>query len=211
MIVFNVNLSGLMATAGVQAFQADFNKRVIKAVKKGMDDTAPVIRKEVRADAETKLNIKRKVIIKSFVAKVYHMRTDRLPTMHVYSGIPWMGVHDTGKSIGGKILIPLATKRIGWKTWKVLIADLKAAGNLFFEKKNGKTFAWCLNTPAFTKQLQPFKKYQKGITGKGTKKNAKVIIALSRKQIVNKKKINLTEIVRNNMPLLTRNIEQAFV
>jgi len=205
-----ITFDGILLQNGVNRYQADFKKKLITNTTKAMNTIGKEYRDKIRKNAEQGLKIKRKVILKSFVYKIYNKDKNQLPNIHYYSGIPWMGLHDKGGAISKTVFIPLSKKRIGYKNLKLLIAALSQANNLFFDKKGGTTIAWAKNTEQFKKLLAPFRATTRARNGKIVKKDERINVAIVGKNIRLKKKIRTTEIALESIPKIVREVERLF-
>ena len=78
------------------------------------------IAESVRQDMRAGLRVKKASFLKSMRAKVYNQRRDRFPALYIGSKIPWLGLHEKGGVISGRMLIPLLPQhqRLGRKAFR---------------------------------------------------------------------------------------------
>jgi hypothetical protein len=205
----------LLKAEGLRKYRRDFQAQLLLATRRAMQEFGKEIRDKIRTDVSNTLKVRRQAILKSFVYKVYFRKTNKIPALHFYSGIKWMGVHAKGGS-AGKVVIPLAFRKgtvkegLGTIGFRKLLAQLASNKNLFFEKKGSITIIWARNTREDRRLLVNFRAYQRKQTGqKSIKKNERVNIGFIT-SVKWTKKLNMYDIVQLNMPKLSKEIEKQF-
>jgi|APTNR8051073442_1049403.scaffolds.fasta_scaffold28002_2 hypothetical protein len=141
--------------------------------------------------------VKRASFVASMVVKVFDKKANELPALWVGSKIPWLGLHEQGGTVSGKLLIPLLPGRIGPKHFKAVIDGLMRSGNAYFIEKNGRVLLMAENIAENSRQLTRFKRAERGRTG------AKQI-----KRVDLKRRLNLAGGVQRALPALARAIQQ---
>ena len=121
----------------------------------------------------------KKSFLKGFSAKVLDRDPKRLPALHVGSRIPWVGMHEHGGQIGGRMLIPLHG-RVGRKTFKRQVDALMRGGNAYFVKNaKGHVVLMAENIAEHDRPLAGFKRrYRKAEGIKRLKRGADIPIAV---------------------------------
>ena len=205
----------LLKAEGLSKYKRDFQAQLLLATRRAMQEFGKDIRDKIRKDVSSTLKVRRQAILKSFVYKVYFRKTNKIPTLHFYSGIKWMGVHAKGGS-AGKVVIPLAMRRgtvkegLGTIGFRKLLARLGSHKNLFFEKKGRITVVWARNTWEDRGDLKQFRSLQRKQTGKKSiKTNERVNVGIIT-SVKWTKKLNMYDIVQLNMPKLSKEIERQF-
>jgi hypothetical protein len=199
---------GILKAEGLGKYKRDFQAQLLTATRKAMQKVGAEYKTKIQNDARKSLKITRQPLIKSFSYKVYYKRSGRIPSLHFYSRVPWMGIHDKGGIIR-KGAIPLSKKHIGYKTLKDIFLQLSRAKNLFFEKQGSYTIAWSKNTEAQKRLLAPFRSVTRAKQGKVVRKDERVNVAIITSSRI-RKRLNMTEIVKSSLPVLSKEIEKQF-
>lgn len=206
-----INLNGVLTSAGMNTYSTAFKAKLLLNTRKAMQTVGKEYKTKMQDNAKSKLKVKKPAFIKSISYKVYFQRAGKTPSLHFYSRVPWMGMHDKGGMLTKNVFIPLSKKRLGYKEMKTLIRNLRSAGNLFFEKRGGTTIAWAKNTQQFKSVLTPFRAVMKAQNGgKTIKKDERVNVAIVSKNTRLKKKIRMTELALESLPKIKREIERLF-
>jgi hypothetical protein len=150
----------------------------------------------------------KKSFLGGFSTKVLDQDPYRLPGMVIRSRIPWVGMHETGGTIAGKMLIPL-NGRVGRKRFKAYVDALMRSGNAFFIKRNGKVFLMAENIKENDKPLAGFKRrYRKAEGIKRLKRGADIPIAVLVSKVTLRKRLDVGGLVRRRLPLICSAIER---
>jgi hypothetical protein len=92
----------------------------------------------MQAHVASRLQTKRRSFVTSFRHRVYARDKRRPPLLILSSSIPWVGLHESGGSIAGRMLIPFGP-HIGRQRFRQIIDALMRAGNAWFQRSpNGR-------------------------------------------------------------------------
>jgi hypothetical protein len=174
----------------------------------------------VQRHAGQKLKLVRSNVARTFTTKLFDQKPNRLPALLIYSRIPWMGMHETGGTINGKLLIPLHG-RVGRKTFNAQIKALRRGGNAYlvcFSKrvngkvvrtKKGTVVLMAENQREYDRPLSGFKRRFRQATGGGRlKRGADIPIAVLVSKVRMKKRLDVRGVVDSNMTVLRLALEQ---
>ncbi len=207
MISVDVDASGL--TVGGFSDQISFLQRLHKTVGRALHSEAKGMRDAVRSHVSGKMKVVRRSFLKSFRVKVLDQDPARLPGMVIGSRIPWAGVHESGATIGGKMLIPLHG-RMGKKQFKAYIQELMRGGNAYFVRKAGKVILMAENLKEYDKPLAGIKRrYRKAEGIKRLKRGADVPIAVLVSRVTLRKRLDIEGLVRQRLPALVEAIQKS--
>lgn len=193
------------------AFERESRVRLRKAV-------AAVMRTEGRkiadaAQAAARGGLKGNKGWRSFRARVYDSKPNELPALRIGSRVPWMGIHDTGGTVRGPLLIPII--KLGPKAFRRLLNELNRAGNAYWVPgKNGQPVLMAENITEQGRVLSKFKSAERkrlradGGSGR-LKRGQDIPIATLVPQVKLLRRIRFQETVRSRMPALVAAIEQA--
>lgn len=202
------DFDGILKAEGLSKYKRDFQSQLLMATRKAMQKIGVQYKDKIQNDARKSLKVSRQAVIRSFSYKVYYKRTGRIPSLHFYSRVPWMGIHDKGGVIK-KGAIPLSKKHIGYKTLKDIFQQLSRAKNLFFDKQGNYTIAWARNTEAQKRLLAPFRAVTRAKQGKVVRKDERVNVAIITSSKI-RKRLSMTEIIKSSLPELSKEIERQF-
>lgn len=202
-----IQIDSDLARANLRRWGGELRAKVRIAAEKAMRAQAPEIQSEVRQHVATQMAVKRAGFLKSFRAKVYANDPNRLPALLVGGKVPWVGIHETGGTINGPVLIPLYG-RIGRKRFKQMVTELMRGGNAFFIKKNGKVILMAENIPEHGRVLSSAKRqYRKAEGVKRIKRGDAVPIAVLQPRVALKKRLDISRLALQTVPRLTRAVE----
>lgn len=205
----SITAEGLLDPRNFQAWTAKRREAIHRGVAKGFSEARSAVVSHVRAQASGAFSVKRKAWLNTFSAKVYDRRRDVLPTMHVYSRMPWMGIHERGGVIDGPVLIPLNVGRISAKKFKAMVQRLMASGNAFFKKIDGKVFLFAENIRENSRDLSKFRKAERARTGKKTvKRGTELLIGILLPRVTIRRRLRLKDTVMSDLPMIARAIER---
>jgi hypothetical protein len=180
----------------------DLGGKLRQAVRRAMQAEAKPMRDAMRSHVASRLNIKKVSFLNTVTARVLDKRMDRLPALYVGSKVKWLGIHQSGGTISGKMLIPLYG-RIGGKRFQAMVSELLRSGNAYFIKRNGKTILMAENIREHDKTMAGVKRrYRKGEGIARLKRGADIPIALLVSSVTIKKRLDVVEVVRGGMPML---------
>ena len=192
----------------VSRFVGDLKAKLRTAVGKGMASEGKKIQQAVRTHVNSRLNVQKKSVLQSFTAKVLDQDPLRLPGLLIRSKIPWMGLHETGGIIRGKMLIPL-NGRIGRKAFKALVDQLMRGGNAYFIKKGGRTILMAENLKEYDRPLAKIKRRYRQTEGiKRLKRGTDVPIAVLVNKVTVRKRLDVEGVVRGRVPSLSAAIQK---
>ena len=151
-------LNSAEAKGKLKRWGGELRQKIQKAAGVALTREAPKIKAAMQAHVGSKLKVARPAFLKTLFAKVMNAKPDRLPALHVGSKVPWLGIHEAGGTIKGKLLIPLHG-RVGRKQFKAQIAALRRGGNAYFVKaKNGNLVLMAENQKEYDRPLSGFKR-----------------------------------------------------
>jgi hypothetical protein len=196
------------ARASLRRWGGELRARVRVAAEQALRGQVPVIQSEVRVHVAGQMAIKRAGFLKSFCARVIAKDPSRLPAFLITGKVPWVGIHESGGTINGPVLIPLYG-RIGNKRFKQMVTELMRGGNAFFIKKNGKAILMAENIAEHGRVLAAAKRrYRKAEGVKRIKRGEAVPIAVLQPRVTLRKRLDLARLALQSVPRLTRALEQ---
>lgn len=205
----SVRLDSARAQAQLRRWGGEFRQAAHQAVARALRAEAPEIRDAVRSHVASRLTVVRPSFAKGFTAKVLAEDPQRLPALYVGSRIPWAGMHESGGSIPGRMLIPLYG-RVGRKTFKTLVAALLRGRHAYLMRNaRGNTLLMAQNTPENARLLAGFKRrYRRaeGIARLGRDVDIPVAVLVSQVRLA--KRLDIEGLVLDRVPRLALAIEQ---
>jgi hypothetical protein len=191
---------------------ADIQARARKAAKSALQDEAAGLREEVRRHVGSRLNVARKSFLKAFTAKVLAQDPTRFPALYVGSKIPWSGIHESGGTLSGMMLIPLHG-RVGRKTFKAQVDALIRSGNAWFVKNaKGHVVLMAENIVENDKPLAGFKRrYRKASGVKRLKRGADIPIAVLVPKVTLRKRLDIESVIRGRLPKISETVRQSIL
>ena len=208
MVSVDIDLSGLIA--GGLSNQNNFFQRLHKTVGRALNSEAKGMREAVRSHVSSQMKVVRRSFLKGFRVKVLDQDPSRLPGMLIGSRIPWVGVHESGATIGGKMLIPLYG-RMGKKQFKAYVQELMRGGNAYFIKKGDKVILMAENLKEYDKPMAGMKRrYRKAEGIKRLKRGADIPIAVLVSKVTLRKRLDIEGLVRDRIPLIVEAIQKSF-
>ena len=181
------------------------------AASRAMRGVGREIAESVRQDMRAGLRVKKASFLKSMRAKVYNQRRDRFPALYIGSKIPWLGLHEKGGVISGRMLIPLLPQhqRLGRKAFRRVIDALMRSGNAFFIQRNGKAILMAENIRENDRALARFKRGERLRSGqKRLRRGQEIPIAVLVDRIRLRSRFNIESSVRRKLPRLARAIQR---
>lgn len=197
------------AKAQLRKWAGEFNQRSRAAVVRALSTQAREIKTEVREHVASRMKVVKRFFLYGFNADVYDNDKNRLPALLVSSKIPWAGMHEFGGSIGGKMLIPLADKRVGPKTFRLQIRELMRGGNAYFVKNaKGNIVLMAENIKEHDRPLRGYKaRYRKAEGIERLKRGADIPIAALVPRVTLKKRIDVERLTAARIPRIAAEIE----
>jgi hypothetical protein len=203
--------SGLLTPAGRAAWQRGLTTTARESVASIMRRRGPAIARAAQQNARA--GLKGNKAWRSFRARVYADKPGRLPALRIGSRVPWLGVHETGATIAGRLLIPLI--RVGPKRFRRILNELNRAGNAYWVKgRSGLPVLMAENLPEQYRVLSRFKsaerKAQRAAGGKGRLKRGQDIpIATLVPRVTLRRRLRFSDTVRRELPTLAAEISAA--
>lgn len=208
MVTLDVHISGGSGLLSGLSREGGLFQSLHRAVGQAMRQEVKPMREAVRRHVGSELKVVRRAFLQSFRVKVLDQDQRRLPGMRIGSRIPWSGVHETGATSGGKMLIPLHG-RIGRKAFKALVDQLMRGGNAYFVKKGGKTLLMAANIKEYDRPLAKIKRGYRQAEGlKRLKRGADVPIAVLVTRVSVRKRLDVEGVVRRCVPRLVAAIQR---
>ncbi len=213
----NINLTttGLLKPGSLPPFMAAKQSLARKAVRDGFRAAAPEIVTAVRNNVQQALKIKRMALLKSYVARHFDSKPDRMPAMMIGSTQRIAAIHEFSGTItpkGKLLLIPIGGLRVGAKAFKRYVAQLIASGNAFFKKQpNGNLILFAENIKENDTALRRFKRNDRALKGKKShKRGAEIPIAVAVKSVRLQRRTRVQETIAAKLPVVARAINDAF-
>lgn len=195
--------SGLLDPRRLSAWSAERRRAIHAAVAKGMAVGGREVREAARARMRSAFQVRRANFVASLQAKVFNRKPDRLPALWVGSRIPWLGIHERGGTVAGRMLIPLLPTRIGPKRFKAVIDSLMRSGNAFFVEKNGRVLLMAENIRENANVLGRFKRAERERSGvKRLQRGQEIPIAVLVRRVELKRRFDLAAGVQGALPKL---------
>lgn len=202
--------TGLLVPGTLAAWTSERKRAIRTAVAQGLKTGGIEVRDAARTRMRAAFKVARSGFVNSMQAKVLDKKPERLPNLLIGSRIPWLGLHETGGTVSGNMLIPLLPNRMGPKQFAKLVDALMRSGNAFFIKKGGKVILMAENIQENSRQLSRFKKAERSRTGtKKIKRGQEVPIAVLVKRVNLKRRLGLVDAVQSSLPGLAQAIENA--
>ena len=204
----SVRIDSAAAQAQLRRWGGEYRAKVRAAVQRAMTTEATEIREEVRRHVGGRMAVVRKSFLKSFSARVLAKDPNRLPALHVGSRVPWSGIHETGGTINGRMLIP-PHGRVGRKRFKAQIAELMRGGNAYFVRNaKGHVVLMAENIREHDPPLAGFKRrYRKAEGIQRLRRGADIPIAVLVPKVVLRKRLDVARLVARRVPRLVGAIE----
>ena len=203
---------GLLDRRRFNVWEADTRKAIHAAVARAMRDTGRDMAERVRSEMRSGFRTTKPAFLRSMRAKVLDRKADRFPDLLIGSQIPWLGIHEQGGTIRGRMLIPLlpAHRRIGRKAFARVIDALMRSGNAFFIEKNGQQILMAENIAENAQPLARFRRAERERSGaKRLRRGQEIPIAVLVRRVSLKKRFDLNRAVRVELPRLTAAIRKA--
>lgn len=204
-----LRLDSAAAQAQLRRWGGELRTQTKKAVTRALQSEAPAIRQDIQGHVAGQLRVVKQAFLRGFSVKVLAKDTHRWPALVIGSRIPWVGIHERGGSIGGRLLIPLHG-RVGRKRLKAQITELMRGGNAYFVKsKNGNLVLMAENIKEHDRPLAGFKRrYRKAAGISSLKRGADIPIAVLVPRVVLKKRLDIERLIAGRVPRLALAIEQ---
>lgn len=203
---------GLLDRRRFNPWQADTHKAVRAAVASAMRDSGKVMAEKVRGEMRASFRTASPKFLRSMHAKVFDRKTNEFPALYLGSKVSWLGIHERGGTIRGRMLIPLLPqhRRIGRKAFARVIDALMRSGNAWFIEKNGQQILMAENLAENARPLARFRRTERERSGaKRLRRGQEIPIAVLVRRVSLKKRFDLNRAVRVELPRLTAAIRKA--
>ncbi|MBU9123544.1 hypothetical protein KTD15_32830 [Burkholderia multivorans] len=203
---------GLLDRRRFNAWQTDTHKTIHSAVARAMRDSGKGMAERVRGEMRASFKFASPKFLRSMHAKVFDRKATEFPALYIGSKVPWLGLHEQGGTIRGRMLIPLLPqhRRIGRKAFARVIDALMRSGNAWFVEKNGQQVLMAENIAENARPLARFRSAERERTGaKRIKRGQEIPVAVLVRRVTLKKRFDLTRSVRVDLPRLTAAIRKA--
>jgi hypothetical protein len=202
-ITLNIKLDTKQLERCLKTVQSNIKNAVGKAMAK----EAALMKSALRAQVSGAMKVEKRAFLNSFSAKVLDFKG--MPAIRAGTQVRWAGIHETGGSISGKMLIPL-NGRIGRKRFKAIVDDLMRSGNAFFVKgHSGKVVLMAENIAENSRSLSIFKRRHRKAAGiKRLKRGTAIPIAILVPKVTLGKRLDVERLIRGRVPSLMRGIEK---
>jgi hypothetical protein len=204
---------GLLDRRRFNVWRGQTQQVMRNAAARAMRGVGREMAEAVRQDMRAGFRVKKAAFLKSMRAKVYDRRQDRFPALYIGSKIPWLGLHEKGGAISGRMLIPLLPQhqRIGRKAFRRVIDDLMRSGNAFFIQRNGKAILMAENIRENDRALARFKRGERLRSGqKRLRRGQEIPIAVLVDRVRLRGRFDIESSVRRKLPRLARAIQREF-
>jgi len=182
------------------------------SIARAMRNTGKVMAQKVREEMRSSFRTASPRFLRSMHAKVYDRKANKLPALYLGSKVPWLGIHEQGGTIRGRMLIPLLPQyqRIGRKAFARIIDALMRSGNAWFVEKNGQQILMAENLAENARPLTRFRRAERERSGaKRLRRGQEIPIAVLVRRVSLKKRFDLNRSVRVELPRLTAAIRKA--
>lgn len=205
----SLHIDSAAAQAQLRRWGGEFRIKAKQAVARAMASQATEIKQDVRNHVAGQLSVVKKSFLKGFSTRIYDRDPNRLPALHIGARIPWAGIHESGGSIAGKMLIPLHG-RVGRKRFKAQIAELMRGGNAYFVKNaKGNIVLMAENIKEHDRPLAGFKRRHRKASGvTRLKRGADIPIAVLVPKVVLRKRLDILRLVTARIPRMAIAIEK---
>jgi hypothetical protein len=203
---------GLLDRRRFSAWQGGTRKAIHTAVARAMRDTGKAMGERVRSDMRAGFKVVKPKFLRSMHAKVFDRKAEEFPALYIGSKVPWLGIHEQGGTIRGRMLIPLLPqhRRIGRKAFARVIDALMRSGNAFFIEKNGQQILMAENIAENAQPLARFRRAERERTGaRRVRRGQEIPIAVLVRRVSLRKRFDLARSVRGDLPRLTAAIRKA--
>ena len=203
---------GLLDRRRFNVWQADTHKAIRAAVARAMRDSGKDMAAQVRGEMRASFRATSPKFLRSMHAKVFDRKTNAFPALYLGSKVPWLGLHERGGTIQGRMLIPLLPQhqRIGRKAFARVIDALMRSGNAWFIEKNGQKILMAENISENARSLARFRRAERERSGtKRLRRGQEIPVAVLVQRVNLKKRFDLNRAVRVELPRLTAAIRKA--
>lgn len=208
----NLVAEGLLDRRRFKAWQTDTHQAIRSAVGRAMKSSGKDMVEQVRSDMRSSFRTASPRFLRSMHAKVFHRKVNELPALYIGSKVPWLGIHEQGGVIRGRMLIPLLPQyqRIGRKAFARVVDALMRSGNAWFVEKNGQQVLMAENLAENARALTRFRRAERERSGaKRLRRGQEIPIAVLVRRVNLKKRFDLNRSVRVELARLSAAIRKA--
>lgn len=208
----NLVAEGLLDRRRFSAWQGDTRKAIHTAVARAMRDTGKVMAERARGEMRAGFKVVKPKFLRSMHAKVFDRKAEEFPALYIGSKVPWLGIHEQGGTIRGRMLVPLLPqhRRIGRKAFARVIDALMRSGNAFFIEENGRQILMAENIAENAQPLARFRRAERERTGaRRVRRGQEIPIAVLVRRVSLRKRFDLARSVRGDLPRLAAAIRKA--
>lgn len=208
----DVHIDTAQARAQLRRWGGAFLQSARPAVERALRSQSAPLKADLRAHVASAFTVKRRGFVQAFTTRIYARDTRRLPALWVGSRIPWAGIHETGGSISGRMLIPLHG-RVGRKRFKAQVNELMRGGNAYFVKgKNGSAVLMAENIREHDHPLAGFKRrYRKAEGIKRLKRGQDIPIAVLVRRVTLRKRLDVMRLVQRHIAPLSVAVQRELL
>lgn len=208
-----LSASGLLDPSKLRAWTLAQQAKVRGAVSRAMRSEGRVMATTAQKQAAQAFGGKQRAA-KSIRFKVYDQRPQDLPALKIGSKVPWLGMHEKGGSVSGKMLIPFGDGRP--RGFKKIVGELIRSGNAYFRQVGAHAILFAENIPENAGLLRGFKRtartlgivQTKGKKGVSIARGTDIPVAVLVSRVTLKKRLKLEATVRAGLPGLAQAIER---
>ncbi|MCW7540717.1 DUF6441 family protein [Aquabacterium sp. A7-Y] len=204
--------SGLLDAGSFDAWRSGLWQSLRGQVAQAMRETGKVMAENVRSEMRTRFKTAKPAFLRSMRSKVFDSKPDRLPALYIGSKVPWLGLHEQGGTIQGRMLIPLLPQhqRLGRKAFARVVRDLMDSGNAFFIQREGRAILMAENLSANSRALTRFRRAERERTGvKRLKRGQEIPIAVFVRRVTLRRRFDLQRTVERDLPQLAAAIQKT--
>lgn len=190
-----------VAQAKLQALARLIPQKVHETAARALREEAALLTPLLRAHLAQRMNVKRRSFTGAIKAKVYDKRQDRLPALWIGSKVPWLGAHERGVTIKGKMLIPIG-QRLSRIRFMLILSALRRS-SFFVRNSKGQTILMAPATPENAPYLRTFKRAFRQVEGvKRVTRDMFVPVAVLVPRVTLRKRLDIRGVVAQRVPAI---------
>ncbi len=188
-----------------EGFARDAKRQMWQDVKQGMERGGAKIAARARVNVRSALRGNRAA--NSIQHRVYARDRNRFPALRIASKIPWLGMHERGGVISGRMLIPFGDKRMKRSAWKALVKRLFAEGRAYFITRGSTKILMARpgeKGGGISKFRSAFRQRLRSQGGTGRiRRDQPVPIAIAVTRVTIRKRLSVGRIIRESMSTIS--------
>lgn len=139
--------------------------------------------------------------------KLWDKRPDRLPAVQIHSKIPWLGVHERGKTIVGRMLIQVGRTRMRRAAFRQFVSTILKSGQGFWLRRGSETLLMVKRAKGL--KLGRFvgaerDRRRRNDPRASVKRDEAVPVAILVTRVTVKKRLRMREIIQASLPELAK-------